>query len=84
MAYKRPIPSKNTPSPLNRKRLQFFPRLKIRLRPSRFPGVYCVIIGLCQVSSGLLNSNVLGKIYALYNSICKIIRLSSAYRPRTV
>jgi hypothetical protein len=39
MAYKRPIPSRNPPAPLNRKRPQFFPRLNIRLRPSRFPGV---------------------------------------------
>jgi hypothetical protein len=40
MAYKRPIPCKNPPATLNRKRPQVFPRLNIRLRPSRFPGVF--------------------------------------------
>jgi hypothetical protein len=39
MAYKRPIPCKNPPATHNRKRPQVFPRLNIRLRPSRFPGV---------------------------------------------
>jgi hypothetical protein len=40
MAYKRPIPCKNPPATLNRKRPQVVPRLNIRLRPSRFPGVF--------------------------------------------
>jgi hypothetical protein len=44
MAYKRPIPSRNAPASLNRKRPQFFPRLNIRLRPSRFPGVLSDLI----------------------------------------
>jgi hypothetical protein len=44
MTYKRPIPSRNPPAPLNRKRPQFFPRLNIRVRPSRFPGVIGLIL----------------------------------------
>jgi hypothetical protein len=46
MAYKRPIPCKNPPATLNRKRPQVFPRLNIRLRPSRFPGVCTPLLSL--------------------------------------
>jgi hypothetical protein len=50
MAYKRPIPCKNPPATLNRKLPQFFPRLNIRLRPSRFPGVIAAISNeLCNL-----------------------------------